>query len=508
MSTDIYTPTVEPWPAEIMPLDPDPVPPMPLDGVPPVVREHVQAVAEAIQVPTDLVLLMDLGALAVASQGLATVQLSAQHKEQLSLYVLTVLPSGERKSATVREAVRPIEVYERAWRDRTRVMVATAQANVRALEKRQQKIEGKLAAADDPDKHMKAMAELGEVISLIDKADPGISPRLLADDTTTEALGVTLHEQGRIGIVSAEGGIFDTLAGRYADGMANLDVVLKAYDGEPVRVDRIGREPLEIDEPHLTLALSVQPHVIERAARNRALMERGLVPRFLITAPRSLLGTRSVDATPVPAEVRSRWASALADLLQVGTGSVPFCAPASGKYAMRLSPMALAAWQAFSEDIEAGLTPGTGRYSAISATGGKAAGLAARVAGLLHLAEHGGPGIHQEIDVVTVMAATGIVSTHLEHAARVIHAGADTGVLHDARAIMSWATDNAVWTFSARDALDGARRRSRGPDRMARINPALALLDERGWIRAFRMERPTIGRPPSPVFEVNPAVIP
>ncbi len=513
---DVQRENVEPWPAEVIPLESEPIPPMPLDGVPRVIRDHVEAVAEAVQVPTDLVLLVDLGALAVACQGLATVQLSEQHREQLSLYTLTVLPSGERKSATISEAVGPLQVYERAWRDRTRVAVATAQANLRALEKRQAKAEATLASADDPDKRAKAKRDLAEIIAEIDKADRGTQPRLLIDDTTPEAMSRILTDHGRIGVVSAEGGLFDTLAGRYSDGLANLDVVLKTYDAEDVRVDRIGRDPIEIDEPHLSIALSVQPHVVERAARNRALMERGLIPRFLVSAPHSLLGTRMVGAKPIPAAVRKGWAGALADLLQIAGTSVPFVHPVRGQFSreregrhtLKPSPMALSAWQAFYEEIEVGLKPGTGIYANMTATGGKAAGLAARVAAILHLAEHRAPGLDMEIEPVTIMAATGIVRTHLQHAGRLLHGGADSQTLQDARAIMAWVMQHRVGSFSARDALDGTRRKSGGPDRMSRINPALALLDERGWIRPFRIDPPTVGRPPSPVFEINPAVMP
>lgn len=501
------TQPVEPWPAEVMPLDPDPIPPMALTGLPPVLREHVEAVAEAVQVPTDLALLMDLGALAVACQGVAQVDLGS-HREPLSLYVLTVLPSGERKSAVVKEAVRPIHAHERAWRERTSLSTRVARAYMRALEKRQDKAERVLATADDDDQRRQAMADLTAVVKEIAEADPGIEPTLLVDDSTPEALAQVLHEQGRAGVMSAEGGLFDLIAGRYSDGVPNLDLVLKAYDAEPVRVHRKTSEALEIAEPHLSLALSVQPVVAERVARNRSLVETGLLPRFLTSAPQSMVGSRRVDAQPVSASARNAWAAAITDLLRLGGVSVPFCAPTPGGRTLMLDPMALAAWQDFATEIEREQVRGAGRYSEITATASKAAGLAGRVAALLHLVEHGEPGLGAAIEPHHVLAAAAIVRVHLEHAARIINAGADSAVVRDGRAIMAWAIDNQAWTFSARDALDGARRRAGGPDRMSRINPALAMLDERGWIRPFRIERPTVGRPPSPVFEINPAVMP
>ena len=44
-------------------------------------------------------------------------------------------------------------------------------------------------------------------------------PRLVADDITPEAAASLLAEQGgRLAIISAEGGIFDIIAGRYSNG--------------------------------------------------------------------------------------------------------------------------------------------------------------------------------------------------------------------------------------------------------------------------------------------------
>lgn len=61
------------------------------------------------------------------------------------------------------------------------------------------------------------------------------------DDVTTEKLTQVLSDNdGRAAIISTEGGIFDTLAGIYTKNV-NIDVMLKGYSGDPIKVDRIGR---------------------------------------------------------------------------------------------------------------------------------------------------------------------------------------------------------------------------------------------------------------------------
>jgi len=51
--------------------------------------------------------------------------------------------------------------------------------------------------------------------------------------------GLAAHG-GHIAIMSPEGGVFDTFAGRYSSGVPNLDTLLKGWSAEPVRVDRRG----------------------------------------------------------------------------------------------------------------------------------------------------------------------------------------------------------------------------------------------------------------------------
>ena len=104
---------------------------------------------------------------------------------------------------------------------------------------------------------------LAQAISLHEAAEaieiPPL-PRILADDVTPEACASLLVEQdGRLAVISAEGGIFDIMAGRYSGHVPVLDVWLKGHSGDPLRVDRKGREPEYVERPALTLSLMVQP---------------------------------------------------------------------------------------------------------------------------------------------------------------------------------------------------------------------------------------------------------
>lgn len=62
-------------------------------------------------------------------------------------------------------------------------------------------------------------------------------PVLLADDSTPETVTSLMAEQGgRLSVMSAEGGIFDIIAGRYS-GAPNMEVFLKGHARDRLRVN-------------------------------------------------------------------------------------------------------------------------------------------------------------------------------------------------------------------------------------------------------------------------------
>jgi replicative DNA helicase len=482
------------------PIPQPPLPSMASPDLPRVLREHVAAVAEALQVPADLALLLDLGAAAVAAQGIAVVRVGPDWAEPLALFTMTVLGSGERKSPAVREAARPVEEFEADLVREARVEVMQQAARHDALLKRQEKAKARAAAATDSAERASAEADLDTIAAEVASSSPGVLPRLLADDATPEALVGLLAAHGRIGVVSAEGGLFDTLAGRYSDQVANLDALLKAHGGEPIRVDRRGRESEYVEHPLASLALAVQPEVLRGVLRNRAMVGRGLLARFLVAAPESLLGRRAMHPPPVPAAVREAWRGALVGLLrQPRTTRTTPEAGGIARFARQeftLSDDAGREFLRLRRDVERGLAPGE-VFSGIPEFAGKAPGLAARVAGILHLLEVG-PDAPAEVGGRTMRAACHIVRVHLEHARRITTS--DPVEVQHARAVVTWADDRDSPEFSEREALTGARNRAAGPQSSDEVKAALHYLQSVGRAeqRPERDRGPQGGRPPSP----------
>ncbi len=124
--------------------------------------------------------------------------------------------------------------------------------------------------------------------------------QLWTQDTTPEKLGVTMAENSeQIAVMSAEGGFFENIGGRYQNNTPNLDLVLQAHSGDPVRVDRGSRESIDMESPVMSIALSAQPGLLEALRCHSGFRTRGLWARFLFAIPRSPLGYRSHDTIPL-----------------------------------------------------------------------------------------------------------------------------------------------------------------------------------------------------------------
>lgn len=285
--------------------------PFPIEALPEVLRAWVGAEAIATQTPADLAGVVGLATISACVAKKVEVEIRSGWREPLNTYWLVALEPGNRKSAVFRDAVAPLHRYEKA-------VIAQLGPPCRAeltrhlIKERRLKLAIAEAARSGSASDYQLAQELAVELDA-ERVQP--PPRLVVDDVTPERLSAMLAEQGgRLAIMSAEGGLFELASGRYADGIPNLDVFLKGHPGDDLRVDRIGRAPIQVRKPALTLGLAVQPDVIRELARRRGFRGTGLLARFFYSLPQSMVGRRLVSPPPVPSEVSAAY-DALCDSL-------------------------------------------------------------------------------------------------------------------------------------------------------------------------------------------------
>ncbi len=273
-----------------------------------------------------------------------------------------------------------------------------------------------------------------------------------------------------------------------------MDLWLKAHSGDPLRVDRKGRPPEHIPRPALTLGLMIQPAVLGAIAANHQFRGRGFLARILYARPVSKVGHRKTPATPVDLEVERTYGATVSDLARGMRGWVG-------------DPAVLTLTEGAQQEIqriEAAVEPtlaGDGELASLADWGAKYVGAVARIAGILHLAEHGADrGPPEPVSAQTVLAACADRSSTSRPCAstpsprwapirapptrsylleRIAHLGQDE--------------------VSERDVHRAAKRFKTKQD----LRPALDRLVDHGHLVPLRAAKPTGGRPASVSYKVT-----
>jgi hypothetical protein len=475
------------------------LPVFPVEVLPGWLGEYVAAVATATQTPPDLAGMLALAVLATVTAGAVEVEPRPGWREPLCLFVAVGMDAGARKSAVFAAMTRPVADFEReqavaALPGITETAVLRRIADQAAATA--EAAAGKAPASQQEEARAEAIARAAEATHLI---VPPV-PRWLVDDATPEALAGLLATYGRIALLSPEGDVFDQMAGRYNQSAGpNLGVYLKGHAGDLLKVDRRGRPPEYVERPCLTIGLAVQPEVLRGLATRPGFGGRGLLARFLYSLPPSLIGRRQPGAPPVPTAVADRYALELHALAASLT-----TAGDNGPAVLALDPQAGELLLAFERDLEPRLAANSGDLAHLAGWAAKLAGATCRLAGLLHLASHLRDGWARPVTGDTFAGAIHLAGYLVEHARAVFDLmGADPRT-DDARWLLDWISRTGHAQFTRRDA-HRATPQGRFP-KATDLDPALALLEEHGWLRRVDADSPGPkgGRPPSPRFLVNP----
>jgi replicative DNA helicase len=244
---------------------------------------------------------LGLSVLATAAGGRTVVQVRARWREPLNLFAVVALPPANRKSAVFSAMTSPLYAAEKSLAESASGRIVEAELTRKMAQEAAHKATAKAASAEGPERD-NLVAEAIDLAQYAQELNVPPKPRLLADDSTPETVTSLMAEQGgRLAVMSAEGGIFDIIGGRYS-GTPNMEVFLKGHAGDRLKVDPRNREEF-MEAPALTMGLAVQPSVLEDIGKNRGFDGRGLLARFLYVLPDSLVGYRQINPAPVSAAV-------------------------------------------------------------------------------------------------------------------------------------------------------------------------------------------------------------
>jgi hypothetical protein len=480
--------TDDDWPDLVSLAAPAP-PEIPIEAFPPAIRDMISAVLAETETPLELAAGMAIAALAAACQGRFIVHV-INHLEALVIWAVVVLHSGERKTPVHRAMTAPLVQWEAEQIEAMRPEIGRAASELETL-KAQIGAQRSKAARLPPGspEFIAAKREIAEAEANLPEVPT--SPRIWTEDATPEALGRLMAQNNeRIALISDEGGIFATVNGRYSSGIPNPDLFLKGHIGSPVRVTRSTRDEVTMTSPALSMALTIQPEILHDVMSNRLFRGSGFLARITYFMGSSRVGYRNGNGPPVPEDVRRAYGACIRRLLAIRP-------PDDKPLTIELSEEARESWREFSLAVERDMRDG-GRLEHIRDWGAKLAGMAARLAGLLHCAEHGSPAAIP-LTAETMDKAITLAQVCMVHALLAFDAMELDPDLSAARKLWNWIERQRRPQITFKEAFNALRGRQEF-SRAKNLEEPFAILVERNYLRALEQKKKV--RP----YLVNPNV--
>lgn len=476
------------------------VPNIPTTLLPAWLGTYTDAVSKATQTPSAMAVMLVLSVLATCLQKKIEVcPYGDEYTEPLNIWTLTAMPPASRKTAVMNHLTAPLHQWEKAEAQRLAGEIAEAEAKQKILTKRINELENRAARTDDASEREALTKEIAELKEQV-KTCPAF-PRLWTGDVTPERLQNLLVEQGeKMSVLSDEGGIFEVMAGLYSDGKINVDIFLKSHAGGAARTDRASREA-HLEKPALTFGLVIQPDIISQLAQGskRRFRGNGCLARFLYCLPKSNIGKRDVTKRmPIAADIKASYEHGINQLLSM-KGNID-----GSPILLHLSRDAKQSWEKFAAYIES--RQGDGKdLEPIQDWSGKLPGASLRIAGLLHVAEHGINNL--VIARATIESALDLCELLVAHAQACFDLMGNDPAVDDAKYIFRWLKSKKKATFKETEVFQTGRFKNSKKDRLL---SALDILHGRHMIsdQQRRKTETTAGLTSKPTLirEVNPEI--
>ncbi len=429
--------------------------PYPVQALGGILGPAVERMAEVIGVPQALAAQSVLAASALATQGHAGLQLDGRNYP-LSLYLITVAASGDRKTAADRCALLPARQWEREQWQRYREQLAL----YRAAQRQAPRIE-----PADPSPTNSVPLEAGPS-----------APRLITTDPTIEALIKGLcHDLPSMGLFCDEGGQFLGSSTMSRDNRLKAVTTLSSlWDGSPIdRARSMVGESLRAYDRRLSLHLMLQPYLAMQLLSDPLLQGQGILGRCLMTWPTSLAGQRSYQAVDLSKDpALKRYHHRLSALFYQPWSLSPDGALQLSP--LTLSPLARRRWIDLHDAIEAQLGE-FGELASVRPSGSKAAENLLRVAGILAVVEES-----TVVEVDHIQRASALVGYYLTEIQRLTEQEPVCRVKEEADRLLRWLQVKDWKRFSIRELNRNGPRFARKSSRHA--TKLLVELLEHQWL--------------------------
>lgn len=454
--------------------EPPPAEPYPVRALGALLADAAEAIEEHTQAPMAVCAQAVLAAGCLAVQAHADVVLPTKQRRPISLFIASVLPTGERKTATDDHAGKARRQWEAECREKYGPALEEARNKLAVWERERSRI-----LKDSKKNGVAAKAELD---ALGEEPPRPLTPILACPEPTFEGLCLLLAVgYPSVGIFSDEGGQFvgghgmsDDNRLRTAAGLSGL------WDGEPVRRVRAGDGTTVLPGRRVALHLMMQPGVAARFLSDRELLDQGLLSRMLVCAPESRAGTRTWrEPSRRAEEALERYHARLKELHDA---PLPLAEKKRNELKPRRLPLgadARALWIRYADANEVQLGEGGALYP-VRGLANKLPEHAARIAAVLTLTDD-----LRSAEVSGGRMADGIkiVQHYAAEALRLFEAGRIDSDLEQAERLRLWLLNE--WGSNAIGLPEVYQRGPNAIRSARRARQLVKILEEHGWLWRF-----------------------
>ena len=351
--------------------------PFPMDALGPILGPAAQAMHRVIKAPDSICGQSVLAATSLATQAHANIIIDGRELP-LSEFYVTGAESGDRKSATDREALKPIFSWQKMLADCYRTEYPKFQIEKEAWE----------AKKKEWIKNPSSASTFSEP-----PPSPPLRPLVLAEEPTYEGIVKYFSADGQpsIGLFSDEGGrFFGGHAMDHDNLLKTLAGLSSLWDGKEISRMRAGDGDMLLYGRRLSLHLMIQEVVLSQLISNPIFDLQGFLPRCLMVFPQSMAGSRTyVEEDLSNDPVMKRFNDAINRLLDSNTMGGSPLSPKNeiSPISLSLSPNAKKIWIAFHNKNEEDLAEGK-RHHPIRRFASKAPEHVLRLSGSLALIEN------------------------------------------------------------------------------------------------------------------------
>ena len=451
--------------------------PYPVEALGDALGKAAQALHEVVKAPLAMCAQSVLASAALSAQAHFNVKLPWGEIKPLSLFILTVALSGERKTtidklvlgAAKAQEFEDLAAYQVSLKNYEDELSHWKAEN----EKRNKKAPPRSQAASD----YEALAEF----EATPQPEAPIMPLRFVEDPTAEGLYKLLAVgQPRVGMFSDEGAL---VIGGHAlskdNAIKTMAMWCKLWDGSNLTRVRAGEGASALYNRRLSINLQAQPEVMEKLLNDSMANAQGFLARCLTACPDSTIGTRHIDAF--------EWAGDRAELkrlfavLKTLTEAEP---RTSERSKQELDPielpladndtvsMALRAVNQFETMMGSGndLCELTDRAS-------KAVENACRIAGILAVIESGMA--TRSISKKHLGNGLILMQWYLEESLRIKSVSVVPQSVKDAETLVNWLQERNIKLFNSKMILQKGANQLRSK---ARLDPAIKELLDNGYL--------------------------